>query len=86
MSDELRLPLLLDTGALALGYYVVLNIEYRLVREFETEAEAEAFVAAANGTDIETVRRETAERARMLVQYRENLIRGSRAARQRREA
>ena len=69
---------LLDIGCIALGYYVVTNTEYQFVREFETEAEAEAFVAEANGTDIETLRRETAERARALVEYRENLIRASR--------
>ena len=81
MSDDVRLRLLIDTGALALGYYVAMDIQGRIVREFDTEAEVEAFVAAANGTDVETVRGEAAERARMLVQYRENLIRGSRAAR-----
>jgi hypothetical protein len=62
------LPYLIDTGAIALGYYV----------EFNTEEEAEAFIAEANGTDVETVRRETAERARKLAEYRENMIRGSR--------
>ena len=38
-------------------------------------------VAEANGVDIETVRRKTAERGRMLVEYRENMIRHSRARR-----
>ena len=72
------LPYLIDTGAIALGYYVVLTIDYQYVSEFNTEEEAEAFIAEANGSDIETVRRETAERARKLAEYRENMIRGSR--------
>lgn len=79
------LPYLIDTGAIALGYYVALTIDYQFVREFETEEEVEAFVAEANGTDIETLRRETADLARKLAEYRENMIRGSRekAARRR---
>ena len=60
------LPYLIDTGAIALGYSVALTIDYQFVREFETEEEVEAFVAEANGTDIETLRRETADRARKL--------------------
>ena len=35
-------------------------------------------VNEANGWDIETVRCETAKHGRMLAEYRENLIRGSR--------
>lgn len=81
-----ELPYLLDTGALALGEYAVLDINYQVVQLFETEAEAEAFVAEANGTDVETVRRETTERARKLAEYRENLIRGSREKAARRRA
>lgn len=82
MSEgQYRLPLLIDTGALALGEYAVLDIDYHLVQMFDTEEEAESFVAEANGWDIETVRRETRERGRMLVEYRENLIRGSRERR-----
>lgn len=82
MSEgQYRLPLLIDTGALALGEYAVLDIDYHLVQVFDTEEEAEAFVAEANGWDIETVRRETRERGRLLVEYRENLIRGSRERR-----
>ena len=78
-----RLPLLLSTSAVALtGEYAVLDIDYRVVQIFESEQEAEAFVAEANGVDVETVRRETAERERMLAEYRNNLIRHSQAARQ----
>ena len=43
--------------------------------------EAEAFVAEADGLDVETVRHETTERARMLAEYRECLIRRSRERR-----
>jgi len=81
-----KLPFLIDTGALAIGYYAVLNIEYGLVKMFDSEEEAEAFVADANGTDVETVRRQTTERARMLAEYRENLIRGSREKAAQRQA
>lgn len=50
MSEEqLRLPPLIDTGALALREYAVLNIDYNLVQVFDTEEEAEAFVAKAHG-------------------------------------
>ena len=59
----------------------VLNIDYKLVQVFDTEEEAEAFVAKANGWDIAKVRHATRERGRMLVEYRENLIRHSRERR-----
>ena len=79
MSEQRpRLPFHIDTGALALGYYVVSDINYHPVQEFETEAEAEEFVAKANGTDVDIVRRESADLAWMLAEYRRNLIRGSR--------
>ena len=61
--------------------YAVFDLNYQFVQEFDTEAEAEAFVAKANGWDIETVRRKTANHGRMLAEYRENLIRGSRKRR-----
>jgi hypothetical protein len=79
MSEHIpQLPFHIDIGALTLGYYVVSDINYRTVQEFDTEAEAEEFVAKSNGTDVETVRRETTQLGRMLAQYRENLFRGSR--------
>ena len=79
MSEHIpQFPFHIDTGAFALGYYVVAEINYRTVQEFDTEAEAEEFDAKSNGTDVETVRRETTELGRMLAQYRENLFRGSR--------
>ena len=79
MSEHIpQLPFHIDTGAFALGYYVVADINYRTVQEFDTEAEAEEFVAKSNGTDVETVRCETTQLGSMLAQYRENLIRGSR--------
>lgn len=50
MSEQkLRLPLLLDTGALALGEYVVLDIDYKTVQCFATIEDAQAFIAEANG-------------------------------------
>lgn len=73
-----RLPFHIDTEALKLGDYAVLDLDYQVVQVFDTEAEAEEFVAEANGSDVETVRRETIELGRMLAQYRDNLIRGSR--------
>ena len=82
MSEgQYRLPLHIATGALVFDVYAVLDLDYQFVQEFDTEAEAEAFVAKANGWDIETVRRETANHGRMLAEYRENLIRGSRKRR-----
>jgi hypothetical protein len=76
-----RLPFHICTGAIVFDVYAVLDLDYRLVREFETESEAEAFVAEANGTDVETVRRKTIEHGRMLAEYRENLFRRSQARR-----
>jgi hypothetical protein len=76
-----RLPFHIDTGAIVFDVYAVLDLDYRTVQVFETESEAQAFVAEANGTDVETVRRETIERGRMLAEYRENMIRHSRAQR-----
>ncbi len=79
MSDrQPRLPFHIDTGALVFDVYAVLDLDYQFVQEFDTEAEAEAFVAQANGWDIETVRRDTEKHGRMLAEYRENLIRHSR--------
>jgi hypothetical protein len=72
-----RLPLLIDTGALTIGEYAVLDIVYRVVQVFETKEEAETFVAKQNGWDIEKVRHATRERGRMLAEYRENVIRRS---------
>jgi hypothetical protein len=76
-----RLPFHICTGAIVFDVHAVLDLDYRLVREFETESEAEAFVAEANGTDVETVRRKTIEHGRMLAEYRENLFRRSQARR-----
>ena len=82
MSEpQYRLPFHICTGAIAFDVYAVLDLDYRLVQEFETESEAEAFVAEANGTDVETVRLQTIEHGRMLAEYRENLIRHSQACR-----
>jgi len=79
-EKQLRLPLRIDTGALIIGEYVILDSDRHIVRYFDTEEEAEAFVAEANESNVETVRRQTAESARMLAEYRENLIRKSRPA------
>jgi hypothetical protein len=76
-----RRPFHIDTGAFAFGDHVVADLDYKTVAEFETAEDAEAFVAEANGWDIETVRRKTSSLARMLAEYRENLIRGSRERR-----
>lgn len=69
MSEgQYRLALHIDTGALVFDVYAVLDLDYQLVQEFEMEAEAEVFVAEANGWDVETVRRETAKHGRMLAE------------------
>ena len=72
-GTPLKLPLLLDTEACALGYYVVLENDYQVLRTFKTIEEAETFIADANGTDVATVQQKTAERAQMLNAYREKL-------------
>jgi hypothetical protein len=76
-----RLPFHICTDAIVFDGYAVLDLDYRLVREFEMESEAEAFVAEANGTDVKTVCRQTIEHGRMLAEYRENLIRHRQALR-----
>jgi hypothetical protein len=82
MSEpQYRLPLHIDSAALEFDIFGVSDITCRCVGQFDILEEAEAFVAEANGVDIETVRRETAVRGRMLVEYRENMIRQSRARR-----
>lgn len=81
-----KLHYFLDIGALSFGEFVVTETSYQSSQEFETIEQAEAFVAEANGTDVETVRRETTEHARMLAEYRENLIRGSREKAAQRQA
>ena len=45
--------------ALAISEYVVMDLNYGMVRTFDTLEEAEPFVAEANETDVETVRRDT---------------------------
>ncbi|MFM8708220.1 MAG: hypothetical protein ACKOHK_09095 [Planctomycetia bacterium] len=72
-------PLHIDPFAIALDVFGVMDSTRRCVGQFDTLEEAEAFVAEANGVDVETVRRETAEHGRMLKEYRENMIRHSRA-------
>ena len=82
MSEpQYRPPLHIDPFAVEFDVFGVVDSTPRCVREFDTLKEAEAFVAEANGVDIETVRRKTAEHGRMLVEYRENMIRQSRARR-----
>ena len=80
-ESQYQPPLHIDPFAIALDVFGVMDSTRRCVGQFDTLEEAEAFVAEANGVDIETVRRETAEHGRMLVEYRENMIRQSRARR-----
>ena len=74
-STPKRLPLLLDTEAFEFGECAVLDSHYNVVRVCETVEEAEVFIAEANGSDVETVRRDTEKRARMLSEYRNKLRR-----------
>lgn len=71
-------PYLLDTQALAVGIYGVLDINHKTVKEFDTLEEAEAFVAEANGVTVETIRGESIERGRMMGEYLQNLRRARR--------
>jgi hypothetical protein len=73
MALEHKLPFRLDTEALALGYYAVLDYNYKVVCECETLEEAEVFIAESNGSDIETVRRDAEKQSQMLHLYREKL-------------
>ena len=76
-----RPPLHIDPFAIDLDVVGVIDSMQRCVGQFDTLEEAEAFVAEANGVDVETVRRETAEHGRMLKEYRENMFRYWRARR-----
>lgn len=73
MDNDRKLPFRIDTEALALGYYFVIDFNYKPVREFETMEDAEVFIAEANQTDIETVRKDAKTQAKMLQEYRHNL-------------
>ncbi|MDO8282473.1 MAG: hypothetical protein Q7U10_07605 [Thermodesulfovibrionia bacterium] len=75
MTNGHKLPFRIDTEALALGYYCVLDYNYKLVREFETMEDAEVFIAEANGSDVETVRNDAETQALMLHEYRQNMKR-----------
>ena len=78
-ESQYQPPLHIDPFAIALDIFGVMDSTCRCVGQFDTLEEAEAFVAEANGVHVETVRRETAEHGRMLNEYRENMIRHSRA-------
>ena len=67
------LPYRLDTEALALGYYVVLDFDYKVVCECKTIEEAEALIAEANETDIKTVQKNHKVQDQMLQEYRKNI-------------
>jgi len=71
---EHKLLFRLDTEALALSYYCVLDFNYKLVYEFETIEDAQNFIAEANGSTIETVKGDAEEQSKMLHEYRNNLI------------
>lgn len=78
-TPQYKPPLHIDSFAIALDVFGVSDRNYQFVAQFDTLEEAEAFVAEANGVDVETVRRKTADHGRMLKEYRENMIRHSRA-------
>lgn len=75
MTNKCKSALRLDTEALALGYYAVLDYQYKVVRECETAEEAEAFIAEANGVDVEIVRSVAKKLAQALSEYRDNFRR-----------
>jgi len=77
-STEFTLPYFVDPEAQVQGYFVVFDHNFKLVQEFKSIEEAEAFVATANGEDLATVRQNDKERAQAFGQYRDNVKRGSR--------
>ena len=76
--DKLKhtLPYRLDTEAYALGYYVVLDFNYKPVREFETIESAYEFIAKVNRSTIDAVKSNARNQAQALQEYRKNLKHG----------
>jgi hypothetical protein len=73
MESKFKLPYRLDAEALAVSEYSILDLNYKLVRKYETLEEAEKFIAEANGLDRIEVREDMARHGRMLQEYRKNI-------------
>lgn len=71
---EHKLPFRLDTEALALSIYCVLDFNYKLVQEFETIEDAQEFIAKANRITVDEVKSAAESQSRMLYVYRKNLL------------
>ena len=73
MTSDKRQIYLLDTEAAALGYYAVLDINYKVVQVCETLEEAEGIIAENNQMSLDQVRNESLARGKSLQEYRKNL-------------
>ena len=73
MTGDKRQTYLLDTEAAALGYYAVLDINYKVVSEFETLKEAEEFIAENNQIGIDQAKHDNRVRGELLQEYRKNM-------------
>ena len=73
MTKDKRQNYLLDTEAVALGYYAVLDINYKVVKVCETLEEAEGIIAENNQMSLDQVRNEWLVRGKLLQKYRNNL-------------
>ena len=51
--QDFKLPLRLDTEAITLGYYVVLDFNYKVYQECETIEEAETTIAEQLGLEMD---------------------------------
>ncbi len=66
-------PLYIDTSALELGHFVVLQENGDVVREFDSLNAALSFIADIKAVDVGTVREWTKNRAGALGAYRDNI-------------
>jgi len=73
MASDKQQIYLLDTEAAALGYYVVLDINYKVVQVCETLDEAEGIIAENNQMNLDQIRNESLVRGKSLQEYRKNL-------------
>jgi hypothetical protein len=73
MTNDKPQIYLLDTEAAALGYYAVLDNNYKVVQVCDTLEEAEEIVAENNHMNLDQVRNESLKRGRLLQEYRKNL-------------
>lgn len=79
--DSMVLPLRIDTDAfIVTNTGIVFDANGEFVAEYDSIDEAEVFVAKANGVDVDTLRQQMEESARMRHEYLRRLKQGKKPA------